>query len=442
MNRIPIGLGAFAHVTRIARIAGLAILVSGCNIFRQSIGIEAESADEHILEGQILLQKADYQGAESEFLAAIEKDSAKSEAYYGAAKCVLLAQRINMFQLMQSFQNNDGKSIPFLSEPDSVKDKIFVANRGINFYLSALVERERRNLSDGKVAVHRFSADYALASAIEAVLSLADFNGDGRINAKDNILNGIIDFTDPTKLNPDSIMANIADLKNDTAKIAALNGLLEKSQDLLAKSDKAIDLFLNGALDKKDSLAKCDSADSACIKLNSQIGGVDKEKVGDSAITQVKKFIQDAGSTVVIYKVFDKVDNDGDGCVDEELLDGIDNDGDGKADEDSRGAPDTVGNVNYRAEQDKADNNLDGKTDEAGEAAFQLRYQASFEPLQLLLHPERKGEIFWGDANTGVSDTRRKVLVVLDSTVTPKRIDTVSTFDLCQGPVKGFKKGN
>lgn len=422
----------------------LALLLSSCNIFKDSLGTGPETADEHILEGQLLLQKADYPAARAEFDAAIAKDSSKSEAYYGAAKCVLLDQHINMFKLLQSFQENDGKSIPFLGEPDTVKDKIFVANRGINHYLSALAERDRLKKSDGRIAVGRYSADYALASAIEAVLSLADFNGDGRINAKDNILNGIIDFTDPSKLNPDSIMANIADLKNDTAKIAALNGLLEKSQELLANSDKALDLFLNGVLDKQDSLsgAQCEPADSACLKLNAQLGG--QEKVGDSAITQVKKFLQDAGSTVVIYKVFDKLDNDGDGCIDEELLDGIDNDGDGKTDEDSRGAPDTVGNVNFHADKDGADNNLDGVLDEAGEAGFHARYLLSFEPLQLLLHSDRKGRIHWADtgSGTGVVDTRRVVFVVLDSTTSPKTMDTVSTFDLCKGAVKGFKRAN
>ncbi len=424
--------------------AGLALLLAGCNIFKAAIGIEANTPDEHILEGQADLQKADYPAALAEFEAAIDGDSSKSEAYYGAAKAALLQQHINMFQLMQSFQNNDGKSIPFLGEPDSIKDKIFVANRGINKYLGPLVEREKAGKSDGRISSRRFSADYALASAIEAVLSLADFNGDGRINAKDNILNGIIDFTDPTKLNPDSIMANLADLKNDTAKIQALNGLLDKSQDLLAKSDKAIDLFLNGVLDKKDSAVggACAAADTACQKIQDQVKGVNKEQVGDSAITQVKKFIQDAGSTVVIYKVFDKQDNDGDGCLDEELLDGIDNDGDGKIDEDSRGAPDSVGNVNFYADKDKADNNMDGKIDDAAEAAFHQRYLDSFQPLQLLLHPERKGQIFWADSGAGLVDTRHKKIVVLDSTVTPRVTDTVSTFDLCKGTVKGFKHGN
>lgn len=419
-------------------------LLSGCNVYRESTGIKAQSADEHILEGQLFLQKAKYGDAELEFAAALRLDSSKSEAYYGAAKCVLLEQHINMFKLLQSFQNNDGKSIPFLGEPDSIKDKIFVANRGINKYLSLLVDRADAGKSDGKVAVKDFSADYALSSAIEAVLSLADFNGDGRIDAHDNILNGIIDFTDPSKLNPDSIMANLADLKNDTTKIAALNLLLDKSQELLAKSDKAINLFLNTALDKKDSLMggkQCDSADTACQKLNSQLGGIPKDKVGDSAIIQVKKFILDAGSTVAIYKVFDKEDNDGDGCVDEELLDGIDNDGDGKIDEDSRGAPDTLGNPRFYADKDGADNNLDGKVDDAAEAQFHERYLASFTPLNMLLNPERKGQIFWVQSDSGWTDTRRKVLVVLDSTTTPRVVDTVSTFDLCKGKVKGFKQG-
>lgn len=424
-------------------LAGLALCLAACNLYKETVGTEPDTADEHILEGQLLLQKAKYGDALAQFQAAIAKDSAKSEAYYGAAKCRLLHQRINMFQLMQSFQNNDGKSIPFLSEPDSIKDKIFVANRGINEFLGLLADRDQRKLSDGKIPLARFSADFALASAIEAVLSLADFNGDGRINAKDNVLSGIIDFTDPSKLNPDSIMANIADLKNDTAKISALNNLLDKSEELLAKSDKAIDLFLNGALDKQDSLVggKCDSADTNCLKAKAALPA-GQEKVGDSAIGQVKKFIQDAGSTVVIYKVFDKADNDGDGCTDEELLDGIDNDGDGKTDEDSRGAPDTAGNPNYRADKDNADNDGDGKQDaqDTDEAQFHTRYESSFAPLSLVLYPDRKGEIFWANTENGFTDTRKPV-VLTDTTVSPTSQDTVWTFDLCQGAVKGFKKG-
>ncbi len=410
-------------------------LFPGCNIFKDSVGIEPETADEHILEGQILLRKAKYSQALAHFETALSKDSGKSEAYYGAAKCTLLVHNINMFKLVQTFSVNTGNSIPFLGEPDSVKDVIYVANRGINKFLGLLVDRDTTDRSDGKVSLGRYSGDYAVSSAISAVLALADFNGDGRIDARDNLLSGIIDFTDPAKLNPDSIMANLADLKNDTAKIQALNDLLEKSETLLAQSGAAIDLFLGSALGKADS-TQCAPADSACIKAKAQLG--DKEKVDDTAVTQVKKFVQEAGAAIVIYKVFDGIDNDGDGCVDEELLDGLDNDGDGRVDEDSRGAPDPA-NARYKADEDKADNNLDGEADEAAERAFYDRYTASIDPAALLARPERRGQIFWN----GSEDTREKVLITLDSTASPRLVDTVSTFDLCnRSKVKGFKKGN
>lgn len=412
------------------------LLLPGCNIFQAGAGIEPESADEHILEGQILLRKAKYSEARSHFDRALAKDSTKSEAYYGAAKCTLLVHRINMFKLVQTFTNGSGQSIPFLSEPDSVKDLIFVANRGINLYLGLLADREvaGNGRSDGKISLRRFAGDYAVASAIEAVLALADFNSDGRINKDDNLLSGIIDFTDPTKLSPDSIMANLAALQNDTAKIQSLNALLDKSEELLAKSGNAIDLFLGGVIGKADTTT-CAPADSNCIKAKEALGG-DKEKVDDSAVTQVKKFIQDAGSTVVIYKVYDGVDNDGDGCADEELLDGIDNDGDGRTDEDSRGAPDAA-NTRYPSQSDKADNNLSGAADEDAEKAFYDRYLASKTPAALLTAPDRAGRTFWNDT----ADTRVKVLITLDSTSTPPLMDTVSTFDLCNpAKVKGFKK--
>jgi len=416
----------------------LCLGLAGCNLFRDSFDLEAESPDARILEGHLLLQKADYEGALEEYEAALALDSTKSEAYYGAAKASLLLRNINMFALIQTFQQNESNKIPFLSEPDSVKDKIYTANRAINRFLKPMVRREPLGLLDGKISVKSISADYALATAIEAVLSLADFNGDGRIDAGDDILSGIIDFKDPTKLNPDSLMRNLANLKNDTAKISALNSLLDKSQSLLTESGSAIDIFLGTALDKGDSAVgqvQCKANDSACIKAQQGLQGTGKDGVGDSAITQVKQFLQNAGASVVVYKVFDRIDNDGDGCIDEELLDGIDNDGDGLIDEDSRGAPDSAGNSRFYADADGADNDEDGKVDNTQEAGFHSRYLAGLEPPALLQNPDRKGQIFWDDEE----DTRIKKILVIDSLAKPQVKDTVSTFDLCKGTVTGFK---
>lgn len=415
----------------------LALFLASCNIFGQA-GEDADTADEFILDGEGFLRKAEYEKALDRFEKALAKDSSKSEAYYGAAKAWLLSRRINMFKLVLSFQENEPGQIPFLSEADSVKDAIYGANRGINRYLTLFLRRENAGRTDGKVLFRQLSADYALSSAIEAILSLADFNGDGRIDAKDNILSGIIDFTDPTRLNPDSIMKNIADLKNDTVKIQALNGLLDKSTTLLEQSDKAIDLFLTKAFDSTTGgLASC-PVDSVCGKVN-------KDQIGDSAVLQVKKFIGEAGSTILIYKVMDGADNDGDGCADEELLDGADNDGDGLTDEDSRGAPDTTGNPKFRADKDGADNDGKGGTDDTGEVPFHSRYLFSMNPANFVLQPFIRGRIFYRDSAGPLGqkiflDTRDTVFIPLDSLDAAAGRDTVVTFDLCRGKVTGFKK--
>jgi hypothetical protein len=417
---------------------GVIATFAGCNIYQDLESSKPETAEAHVLEGHLRLQSAEYLLALEHFEAALALDSSKSEAYYGAAKASLLERHINMFQLMQTFQDNDPGKVPFLSEPDSIKDKIYTANRGINQFLKPMVQRSKTNGLDGKIKVSAISADYALATAIEAVLSLADFNGDGRIDSRDNILAGIIDLTDPSKLNPDSLMRNLADLKNDTAKITALNSLLDKSQSLLTESGSAIDLFLNTALDKGDTAlgsVTCEATDSLCLARKNQLQAVDRDKVGDSAVTQVKQFLQNAGATVVIYKVFDRLDNDGDGCVDEELLDGIDNDGDGYTDEDSRGAPDSAGNTRYRSEKDGADNDLNLEVDDAGESDFIQRYETSFSPTQLLIHPDRRGRIFYKSGE----DSRIQTLVKVDTLSSPMVVDTVRTFDLCRGTVTGFK---
>jgi hypothetical protein len=213
-------------------------------------------------------------------------------------------------------------------------------------------------------------------------------------------------------------------------KIQALNSLLDKSQNLLQQSDKAVDLFISSLAGKKDS-TPCPPDNPACKGVT--------DNVGDSAVLQIKKFLQDAGATVVIYKVQDRLDNDGDGCADEELLDGIDNDGDGKVDEDSRGIPDTLENPRFYAHLEGGDNNRDSAVDEDAEQAFHLRYAASFQPPALLLNPERRGQIFWKDSSGTLVDSRRKILIPLNATAKPPVIDTVSTFDLCLGQVTGFK---
>jgi hypothetical protein len=78
------------------------------------------------------------------------------------------------------------------------------------------------------------------------------------------------------------------------------------------------------------------------------------------------------GNSVTFYQMADKIDNDGDGCIDEELRDGIDNDGDGIIDEDTKFDP-----FNAR---DSFDNDQNGQIDEGDE----LISMEAFWPSPLL----------------------------------------------------------
>jgi hypothetical protein len=93
---------------------------------------------------------------------------------------------------------------------------------------------------------------------------------------------------------------------------------------------------------------------------NSSTEGDSTQGVDES---ELQTAIDEAGGTIIFYKLADGEDNDGDGCVDEEIYDQKDNDGDGIIDEDLRRGqvlvPETLA--------DSLDNDKDGDVDEIDE---------------------------------------------------------------------------
>ena len=98
---------------------------------------------------------------------------------------------------------------------------------------------------------------------------------------------------------------------NDTAVLNQFNNSLSQLQSDLANT---LDNVLPKVSDALEESGMFDGEGSAI----SQLLGADAEANS-----------QTAKATIGFYKVGDGIDNDGDGCVDEEILDGIDNDGDG-----------------------------------------------------------------------------------------------------------------
>lgn len=78
---------------------------------------------------------------------------------------------------------------------------------------------------------------------------------------------------------------------------------------------------------------------------------------------ELQTAIDEAGGTIVFYKLADGIDNDGDGCADEEVYDQKDNDGDGIIDEDLRAGS----FIDQTSLNDSLDNDKDGEIDEADE---------------------------------------------------------------------------
>ena len=93
--------------------------------------------------------------------------------------------------------------------------------------------------------------------------------------------------------------------------------------------------------------------------------------------------------SVSFYKLGDGIDNDGDGCVDEEILDGYDNDGDGYVDEDLRLVPlevtdtETIVGVGV----DSLDHDMNGLKEDKGERILlsnnRFYFAKDFEQLDL-----------------------------------------------------------
>jgi hypothetical protein len=109
----------------------------------------------------------------------------------------------------------------------------------------------------------------------------------------------------------------------------ALNKFSESSEDL----SEVIGTVQSLGLDMGSKGGDCDTAKGEVCTSS-----------GDELTTEVQSTLDSIGESSKFWRLADKIDNDGDGCVDEEIFDSKDNDGDGIIDEDLRLTPyDTLG---------------------------------------------------------------------------------------------------
>jgi hypothetical protein len=330
-------------------------------------------AEEHYRNNRFAQAMAAYE-------AALALDSTLSAAYYGHSKATLGFYGINTTTLYEEWMEAISSDMsPILDHPDSVLTKRLQATKRTRLMLGMLTDRDtltrwynyldettpwsdgvadtmyqqRRDfmteylikadllmpgyraraafpLSDLKVSAASIANDYVMLNLFYTITRLYDFDLNDTIDARDSLMKKL-KFGSNGSFGIDSL-SNLGDELGDSAASMNLNDLILKLQNGL---DGSLCAFLVGG---------CSSLDSGDLPVTPGSGSQNMDSV-----------IAALGETVMFYQFGDGLDNDGDGCIDEEIMDEKDNDLDGFIDEDARVIP--------ANKPDGVDNDRDGFKD-------------------------------------------------------------------------------
>jgi hypothetical protein len=356
---------------------GLGLAVASCNIYNPSGEGDGGSTQGALMaEGQEKFRQMDYLAAQDVFAKAIAKDSTNSLAYYSYAKAVMRYWDVSAADLLTEVSNAQaGTGIPFIGASDWTLTRYLKSTSKVRKALGKLTERDTLTrwylytldpnskayqkdpkaaqraafmhtywanadkgmtgyykksqfpLSDLKMGYEKVIADFGFIELIYGVAKLRDLNGDDSIGSQDDLIKKLAFNTgDGGGFKVENLADIQKDLEDNPEQREQMNNLIQNVATGLTSAGTVIDL-LGPAL--------------------GQQGGTDTAGLDEAVTKDMDSVINSLGSAVTFYQFGDGVDNDGDGCVDEEVLDGADNDGDGFTDEDGRISPiDGVDNDN------------------------------------------------------------------------------------------------
>lgn len=323
----------FLKSLSIAGAIAAATMFASCNIFNPTGNAGSdESANSYQEEAYKEYRKGHYSAALEYFDKAIEDDSTNSEAYLGAAKAALADHQINAFTVLSEVKSYEDH-IPFFGLKAGDLKRNY---EGIFQALQYIHELSRRDsvtrwtdekLSNRKVRYESIAAGHSILEVAIRFLSTGkQFN---ELGVDINTIKGTLQ------------LALSEDFLQNLSKVTSYN---ETIKTFVSELDSVlIDLVpqLLGTAINSDAILEGNKESNAAITAILQGGTED--------ITQKMNLLY----------INDNIDNDGDGCVDEEIYDGLDNDGDGLIDEDLR-------NTNYNG----FDHNMNGIPDDDEETVY------------------------------------------------------------------------
>ena len=289
----------------------LSMSIAGCNLFHPTGSHDAESDDAAALtlEGYQEYQNSNFEGARKFFDRAIKADSGYSEAWVGLCKSVMNTQKgLNVFELV-SLVKSDSAGI--LDIPD---DSAAVLSGGIDsvmYFLNQFVARDTTDKTDKKVRFKDIADSYTILQFTKAAFRIR--------NVKTQLTNVV--STGSAGMQVD--LKTLNDL-GDSLK-PFLNDMASAAEAIKTSPENAKEIIKSYYSDaEKDYLDESAFTDASIGLANMVI------QLNDRA----QNTPEDRHD--VFFKFGNKIDDDGDGCIDEEVIDGFDNDGDGEIDEDGR----------------------------------------------------------------------------------------------------------
>jgi len=333
-----------------------------------------------------------YRAAHSAYSKIVSIDSTASVGYFGMAKAGLWMEGVNPFEVF-SYVKLDSSIIPFVGDPINIKNKYLQGMRSAAVPLSNLQRRdsltvlyerhmkdkqssdsslirfreafckpepcrdttgEKRHfpLSDREYKYNTYQGGFLISTMAKAILDFFDTNGDGCITRRGT---PGIDKPFDNKWNlwgckgkENEYDLPIKLIKKDgviTIELNILNDLEEVMVDYYAKQDEPRCKNITNDVDEE----YCNEIPSELVGLNNklesftgsieevidilntvgmkdecedEIGGTCEEGDWQEEINKYKEY-------ATFFRVGTRIDEDGDGCIDEDLLNGLDNDGDG-----------------------------------------------------------------------------------------------------------------
>ena len=293
-----------------------------CNIFAPA-GPSAppkDAADAWVDLGQRALQDKNFAEAFADFARALSLDSSKSLAYQGLAKAELGKDSFPISRLVRLGDSitaaPDTQKISFLlGMGDAELNKIYRPLMRVARTYQTLARMEQTGHSDHAFAFHLVQNELSAILAGRSYFLLVDANSDTLISPSEIATARLLKLTatglvlDPTQL----------------AKLAAT--------DSTGKIPDSVVTALNQVFTSVSNLA----ADTATISQIAAGANGDTASAATALSNRGLDFLHSLGSSTSMFLVNDSLDNDGDGCVNEEIYgDGLDNDGDSLVDEDAR----------------------------------------------------------------------------------------------------------